>query len=98
MSMKIDATSVFVEDQDKALKFYPEKPGFVKNQDFPVGEFKWHTVVSHDNRNGSELPLEPNDNTVVKSIKRDSLHRAYPQQVLVFLTLKTSINDLRRLV
>jgi predicted enzyme related to lactoylglutathione lyase len=50
--MKIVFTSVFVEDQDKALKFYTEKLGFVKKQDFPVGEFKWLTVVSPEDRKG----------------------------------------------
>jgi catechol 2,3-dioxygenase-like lactoylglutathione lyase family enzyme len=60
--MKIVVTSVFVEDQDKAAKFYTEKLGFVKKQDFPVGEFKWLTVVSPEDRNGTELLLEPNDN------------------------------------
>ena len=52
--MKIVVTSVFVEDQDKALRFYTEKLGFVKKQDFPVGEFKWLTVVSPEDRNGTE--------------------------------------------
>jgi catechol 2,3-dioxygenase-like lactoylglutathione lyase family enzyme len=96
--MKIVVTSIFVEDQDKALKFYTEKLGFVKKQDFPVGEFKWLTVVSPEDRNGTELLLEPMTILLLKSIKRDSLHRAYPRQVLVLLTLKTSINDSRRLV
>ena len=46
MTVKIKLTSVFVDDQDKALRFYTEVLGFVKKQDFPVGEFKWLTVVS----------------------------------------------------
>jgi catechol 2,3-dioxygenase-like lactoylglutathione lyase family enzyme len=66
MSMKIVVTSVFVEDQDKALTFYTEKLGFVKKQDFPVGKYKWLTVVSPEDRNGTELLLEPNDNPVAK--------------------------------
>jgi catechol 2,3-dioxygenase-like lactoylglutathione lyase family enzyme len=70
MSMKIVVTSVFVEDQDKALKFYTKKLGFVKKQDFPVGEFKWLTVVSPEDRNGTELLLEPNDNPVAKEYQK----------------------------
>lgn len=58
--MKIIATSVPVQDQDKALKFYTEKLGFVKKQDIPVGDDRWLTVVSPEEMNGVELLLEPN--------------------------------------
>ena len=57
--MKIKLTSVFVDDQDKALKFYTEVLGFVKKQDFPVGEFKWLTVVSPDEPDGPERASLP---------------------------------------
>ena len=60
--MKIRLTSVFVDDQDKALAFYTEKLGFVKKQDVPVGQFKWLTVASPEEPDGVELLLEPNDN------------------------------------
>ena len=60
--MKIRLTSVFVDDQDKALAFYTGKLGFVKKQDFPVGQFKWLTVASPEEPGGVELLLEPNDN------------------------------------
>ena len=60
--MKIRLTSVFVDDQDKALAFYTEKLGFVKKQDIPVGQFKWLTVASPEEPDGVELLLEPNDN------------------------------------
>jgi predicted enzyme related to lactoylglutathione lyase len=62
--MKIRLTSVFVDDQDKALAFYTGVLGFVKKQDFPVGEFKWLTVASPEEPDGVELLLEPNDNPV----------------------------------
>jgi catechol 2,3-dioxygenase-like lactoylglutathione lyase family enzyme len=58
--MKIKLASIPVADQDKALKFYTEVLGFVKKQDFPVGDAKWLTVVSPDEPNGVELLLEPN--------------------------------------
>jgi len=70
MSMKIKLTSVFVDDQDKALKFYTEVLGFVKKLDFPVGEFKWLTVVSPQEPNGTELLLEPSDNPAAKAFKK----------------------------
>jgi catechol 2,3-dioxygenase-like lactoylglutathione lyase family enzyme len=57
--MKIKLTSVMVDDQDKALKFYTEKLGFIKKRDVPLGEHKWLTVVSKEEQDGVELLLEP---------------------------------------
>jgi predicted enzyme related to lactoylglutathione lyase len=57
--MKIKLTSVPVDNQDKALKFYTEILGFVKKTDIPLGEHKWLTVVSNEERDGVELLLEP---------------------------------------
>jgi len=57
--MKIKVTSVPVDDQDKALKFYTEILGFVKKTEIPLGEHKWLTVVSNEERDGVELLLEP---------------------------------------
>jgi catechol 2,3-dioxygenase-like lactoylglutathione lyase family enzyme len=65
--MKIKLTSVFVDDQDKALKFYTEVLGFVKKLDFPLGKFKWLTVVSPEEPDGTQLLLEPNDNPAAKA-------------------------------
>ncbi len=78
MSMKIILTSVFVDDQDKALQFYTEKLGFVKKQDVPVGEFKWLTVVSPDDQDGTELLLEPSDNPVAKEYKKGLVAQGIP--------------------
>jgi catechol 2,3-dioxygenase-like lactoylglutathione lyase family enzyme len=69
-SMKIKLTSVFVDDQEKALTFYTEKLGFVKKHDFPVGKFKWLTVVSPAEPNGTELVLEPSDNPATQTFKK----------------------------
>lgn len=57
--MKIKLTSVMVDDQDRALKFYTEVLGFVKKTEIPVGEHRWLTVVSPEDQNGVELVLEP---------------------------------------
>ena len=59
--MKIKLTSVFVDDQDKALKFYTNVLGFVKKLVFPAGKFKWLTVVSTEEPEGTQLLLAPND-------------------------------------
>ena len=57
--MKIKVTSVMVNNQDKALKFYTEVLGFVKKTEIPMGEHKWLTVVSKEEQDSVELLLEP---------------------------------------
>lgn len=57
--MRINLTSVFVDDQEKAERFYTDVLGFVKKHDVPVGEHRWLTVVSPENPDGTELLLEP---------------------------------------
>lgn len=57
--MRINVTSVMVDDQQKALAFYTEKLGFEKKTDIPMGEYSWLTVVSPEQREGTELVLEP---------------------------------------
>jgi catechol 2,3-dioxygenase-like lactoylglutathione lyase family enzyme len=57
--MKIVVTSVFVDDQEKALQFYTEVLGFVKKQDIPMGVHRWLTVVSPEDPDGPEIVLEP---------------------------------------
>ncbi|MFJ5127081.1 VOC family protein [Streptomyces sp. NPDC088555] len=71
--MKIHLTSVFVDDQAKALRFYTEILGFVKKHDVPVGEKdRWLTVVSPDEPGGTELLLEPTGHPAVQPY-RDTL-------------------------
>jgi predicted enzyme related to lactoylglutathione lyase len=68
--MKIYLTSVFVEDQDKALTFYTEILGFIKKSDVPVGQFKWLTVASPEEPDGTQLLLEPNDNPATQTYQK----------------------------
>jgi catechol 2,3-dioxygenase-like lactoylglutathione lyase family enzyme len=68
--MKIVVTSVFVDDQDKALKFYTEVLGFVKKTEVPLGEARWLTVVDPDHPDGTELLLEPDGHPAVGPFKR----------------------------
>ncbi|KAA0929129.1 VOC family protein [Streptomyces apricus] len=64
--MKINLASVFVDDQDKALRFYTEVLGFVKKTEVPLGEHRWLTVVSPEESEGIELVLEPDEHPAVK--------------------------------
>jgi predicted enzyme related to lactoylglutathione lyase len=57
--MKVRLTSVIVDNQDKALKFYTEILGFVKKTEIPMGEHRWLTVVSKEEQDGVEVVLEP---------------------------------------
>ena len=67
--MRIYVTSVFVDDQAKALAFYTETLGFVKKNDIPLGEASWLTVVSPDDPDGTELLLEPDGHPAAKPFK-----------------------------
>ena len=67
--MRIHLTSVLVDDQDKALRFYTEVLGFVKKTEVPLGEHRWLTVVSPDDPDGVELVLEPDAHPAVKPFK-----------------------------
>jgi len=67
--MRIYVTSVFVDDQEKALAFYTDKLGFVKKNDVPAGEYRWLTVVSSDAPDGVELLLEPDAHPASKAFK-----------------------------
>ena len=76
--MKIILTRVFVHDQEKALKFYTETLGFVKKGDITAGEYRWLTVVSPDDQNGTELILELNDNPAAKTYQKAIFEQDIP--------------------
>ena len=65
--MKIKLTSIYVDDQDKALRFYTEVLGFVKKTDFSQGPFRWLTVASPEDPEGTELQLALNNNPPAKA-------------------------------
>jgi catechol 2,3-dioxygenase-like lactoylglutathione lyase family enzyme len=67
--MRINLTSVFVDDQEEALRFYTEVLGFVKKHDVPTGEYRWLTVVSPEDPEGTELLLEPSGHPAAKPFK-----------------------------
>lgn len=68
--MRIYVTSVLVDDQDKALRFYTEVLGFVKKTEVPMGEDRWLTVVSPEDPGGTELLLEPDRHPAAKPFKQ----------------------------
>ncbi|MEF2094818.1 VOC family protein [Bacillus sp. CFBP9009] len=76
--MKIIVTSIFVQDQDKALEFYSEKLGFEKKHDVPMGKFRWITLVSPDDHDGTELLLEPNEHPAAKEYQRKIFSEGIP--------------------
>jgi predicted enzyme related to lactoylglutathione lyase len=76
--MKIIYAKVFVNDQDKALKFYTKTLGFVKKSDITAGEYRWLTVVSPDDQNGTELVLEPNENSAAKTYQKAIFEQGIP--------------------
>lgn len=67
--MRINLTSVLVDDQDKALHFYTDVLGFKKKTEIPLGEHRWITVVSPDDPDGTELLLEPDAHPAAKPFK-----------------------------
>ena len=76
--MKIKLTSVMVDDQVKALKFYTEVLGFVKKTDVPAGEARWLTVVSPEGPHDVELLLEPNGNPAAKTFQEALFTQGIP--------------------
>jgi catechol 2,3-dioxygenase-like lactoylglutathione lyase family enzyme len=76
--MKITLSSVLVNDQEKALKFYTEVLGFVKKRDIPMGGPRWLTVVSPERPDDVELLLEPNDNPAAKTFQKALVDQGIP--------------------
>ena len=77
--MRIKLSSIMVDNQDKALKFYTEIFGFVKKLDIPVcGEFRWITVISPEGPEDLELSLEPNANPAGKTFQEAMFQQGIP--------------------
>jgi predicted enzyme related to lactoylglutathione lyase len=76
--MKIKLTSVQVDDQDKALRFYTEVLGFVKKSDFSQGPYRWLTVASPEDPDGTELQLAPNGTPAAKAARQEMFQHGQP--------------------
>jgi catechol 2,3-dioxygenase-like lactoylglutathione lyase family enzyme len=76
--MRIKLTSIMVDDQDKALRFYTDVLGFRKKHDIPVGEYRWITVTSPEGPDDLELALEPNANPAGKAFQEAMFSQGIP--------------------
>lgn len=76
--MKIGLTSIYVDDQEQALRFYTDVLGFVKKADFGQGEFRWLTVASPEEPAGTELQLALNDNPAAQTYQRAIFGQGQP--------------------
>lgn len=76
--MKINLTSVYVDDQEKALRFYTEVLGFVKKADFSNGPFRWLTVASPQEADGTQLQLALNNNPATKAYQQAIFAQSQP--------------------
>jgi len=76
--MKIKLTTVFVDDQDKALRFYTDVLGFVKAADFSNGPYRWLTVASAEDPDGTQLQLARNDNPAAKAYQQAIFQQKQP--------------------
>ena len=95
--MRITLTSVFVSDQNEALRFYTETLSFVKKHEVPVGKFKWLTVVSPDDPDGTELLLEPNDNPVAKEYQKGIFDQGIPAASFSVTDIRAEYEKLKSL-
>lgn len=95
--MQIRLTSVMVDDQDKALKFYTEVLGFVKKADIPVGEFKWLTVVSPEAPGAVELALEPMGYPAAKAFQEATYQAGLPYAVFFVADLHQEYERMTKL-
>jgi predicted enzyme related to lactoylglutathione lyase len=76
--MKIKVTSIYVNDQEKALRFYTDVLGFKKKSDFTQGPFRWLTVASPEEPDGTELQLAPNENPAARTYQRAIFEQGQP--------------------
>ncbi|GHG99772.1 VOC family protein [Streptomyces rubradiris] len=95
--MRIHLTNVFVDDQDKALRFYTEVLGFVRKHDVPLGEDRWLTVVSPEDPHGTELLLEPSGHPAVRPYKTALVQDGIPAASFAVDDVRAEFDRLRRL-
>ena len=95
--MRIKLTSIMVDDQDRALRFYTDVFGFVKKHDIPVGEYRWITVVSPDGPADLELALEPNANPIGKAFQEGLFKQGIPATAFEVENIEQECRRLRKL-
>jgi catechol 2,3-dioxygenase-like lactoylglutathione lyase family enzyme len=95
--MRINVTSVLVDDQDKALRFYTDVLGFVKKTEIPLGEARWLTVVSPEEPEGTELLLEPDGHPAAKPFKQALVEDGIPFTSFAVADVQEEFERLRSL-
>jgi len=92
--MKIKLTSVYVADQEKALRFYTDVLGFVKKADFSQGPYRWLTVASPEEPDGTELQLALNDNPAAAAYQQAMLQQSQPDDYVISTGQTHSVREL----
>ncbi|ORB30036.1 VOC family protein [Mycolicibacterium parafortuitum] len=95
--MRIRYTSVMVDDQEKALRFYTDVLGFLVKHDVPMGDARWITVVSPENPAGTELVLEPDAHPAVRPFKDALVADGIPFTAFVVVDVRAEYERLRGL-
>ncbi len=95
--MRIELTNVFVNDQAKALTFYTKTLGFVKKADITAGEYRWLTVVSPENKDGTQLVLEPNANPAAKTYQEAIFRQGIPATAFIADDIQKEFERLKKL-
>jgi catechol 2,3-dioxygenase-like lactoylglutathione lyase family enzyme len=95
--MRINLTSVLVDDQEKALRFYTEVLGFVPKTDVPLGEHRWLTVVSPEDPDGVQLVLEPDGHPAAKPFKEALVADGIPFASFAVRDVEAEVERLRAL-
>jgi predicted enzyme related to lactoylglutathione lyase len=93
--MRIKLNSIFVSDQEKALRFYTDVLGFRKKQDFPVGGARWITVVSPEGPDDLELVLEPNGHPAASAYQSALMKDGIPCTALESTDIQTEVKRLK---
>jgi predicted enzyme related to lactoylglutathione lyase len=94
--MRIKLSSIFVENQDRALEFYTSVLGFKKSKEIPMGEFKWLTVVSPDGHQDVELVLEPNANPIARTFQEGIFNQGIPITAFEVDDIEAEANRLKK--
>src|SRR5262245_30250872 len=96
VAMRIKLTSIMVDDQDRALRFYTDVLGFQKKHEIPVGEYKWLTVVSPEGPDDIELSLEPNANPAAKMFQESMFRQSIPLAAFEVTDIQADYERLHR--
>jgi predicted enzyme related to lactoylglutathione lyase len=93
--MKIKLTTIYVDDQDKALRFYTDVLGFTKKGDFSQGPFRWLTVASPEEPNGTELQLALNNNPAAKAFQEAIFQQGQPAAMFQTDSIKSDYERMK---